>query len=186
MGVSLRIAERAFGLVSLVILARILAPHDFGLIGIALLTMATLDTFSQTGFQAALVQKKDNTNAYLDVAWTVLILRGFILFAILFFIGPHAAILFEAPQAKPIIQVIGFSVLLQTSTSIGVVYFQEELESNKQFVYQLNDTLAHSMIGVKVHALISNFVPAGAVLKMVKSDFRKPAKMIALPLIGTL
>ncbi|GAH46586.1 unnamed protein product, partial [marine sediment metagenome] len=46
---SFKIAERAFSLVRLIILARILAPHDFGLMGIALLTMATLDTFSQTG-----------------------------------------------------------------------------------------------------------------------------------------
>ena len=145
---SLRISERAFSLIRLIILARILAPRDFGLMGIALLTMATLDTFSQTGFQVALVQKKDNVYAYLDAAWTVLILRGFLLFAILFFIAPHAAIFFKAPQAKLIIQVIGFSVLLQAFTNIGVVYFQKELEFNKQFVYQLSGTLADFAVAI--------------------------------------
>jgi len=49
---SLRIVQRLFSLIRLVILARILAPYDFGLRGIALLTMATLETFSQTGFRA--------------------------------------------------------------------------------------------------------------------------------------
>lgn len=59
---SLRIVQQLFNLARLIILARILAPHDFGLLGIALLTMATLETFSQTGFQAALIQKKEDIN----------------------------------------------------------------------------------------------------------------------------
>ena len=59
---SLRIVQQLFNLGRLIILARILAPHDFGLMGIALLTMATLEKFSQTGFQAALIQKKEDIN----------------------------------------------------------------------------------------------------------------------------
>ena len=120
---SLRIVQQLFNLGRLVILVRILAPHDFGLLGIALLTMATLETFSQTGFQQALIQKKQDIKSYLDAAWTVLILRGFILFAILYLIAPYAAIFFNAPEAKPIIQVIGLSTLLQAFTNIGVIYF---------------------------------------------------------------
>jgi len=145
---ALRITERAFSLIRIIILARILAPDDFGLMGIALLTMATIETFSQTGFQAALIQKKDNIRTYLDAAWTVLILRGFLLFTILFFIAPYAAIFFEVSQAKSIIQVVGFSVLLQAFTNIGVIYFQKELEFNKQFVHQLTGTLANFVVAV--------------------------------------
>jgi len=151
---ALRITERGFSLIRLVILARILAPHDFGLMGIALLTMATLDTFSQTGFHAALIQKKDNIDSYLNAAWTVLILRGFILFTILFFIAPYAAIFFKVPQAKAIIQVIGLSVLLQGFTNIGVIYFQKELEFNKQFLYQLSGTLADFIVAVSAALIL--------------------------------
>jgi len=61
----LRAVNRAFSFIRLIILARVLAPDDFGLMGIALLTMATLDTFSQTGFQAALIQKRDDINLIL-------------------------------------------------------------------------------------------------------------------------
>ncbi len=55
---ALRIINRGLGFVRTIILARLLAPEDFGLLGIAMLSIATLETFSQTGFQAALVQKK--------------------------------------------------------------------------------------------------------------------------------
>jgi len=153
---SLRIVQQLFSLARLVILARILAPHDFGLLGIALLTMATLETFSQTGFQAALIQKKEDIKSHLDAAWTVLILRGFILFVILYLIAPYVATFFNAPEAKPIIQVIGFAILLQAFTNIGVIYFQKELEFNKEFVYQFAGTLADFIVAVSAVLILRN------------------------------
>jgi len=153
---SLRIAQQLFSLIRLVILARILAPHDFGLMGIALLTIATLETFSQTGFQQALIQKKDNIESYLNAAWTVLVLRGFILFAILYLIAPYAAVFFDAPEAKHIIQVIGLSFLLGAFTNIGVIYFQKELEFNKEFIYQFVGTLADFIVAVSAVLILRN------------------------------
>jgi len=52
---ALRITSRGLTLIRTIVLARVLAPSDFGLMGIALLTMSALETFSQTGFQATLV-----------------------------------------------------------------------------------------------------------------------------------
>ena len=153
---SLRIVQQIFGLARLLILARILAPHDFGLMGIALLTMSTLETFSQTGFQAALIQKKKDIESYLDAAWTVLILRGLVLFGILYFAAPFAASFFDAPEAKPIIQVIGLSVLFQAVTNIGVIYFQKELEFNKEFIYQFAGTLVDFIVAIAAVLILKN------------------------------
>ena len=152
----LRTVKQLFSLLRLVILARILAPQDFGLMGVALLSMATLETFSQTGVQQALIQKKCEIKSYLDSVWTVLILRSFILFTILYLIAPFAATFFDAPDAKPIIQVIGLSVIFQAFTNIGVIYFQKELEFNKQFVYQLSGTLTDFFVAVIAALILKN------------------------------
>lgn len=153
---SLRIVQQLFSLGRLLILARILSPSDFGLMGVALLTMATLETFSQTGFQTALIQKRENVESYLDSAWTFLILRGFALFVILYLIAPYAAAFFGTPEAEPIIQVIGVSVLLQAFTNIGILYFQKELEFNKQFLYQFAGTLADFIVAVSAVLVLQN------------------------------
>lgn len=152
----LRITNRGFSLIRLIILARILSPDDFGLMGIALLTMSTLDTFSQTGFQQALIQKKENIESYIDSAWTVLILRGFILFIILYLIAPYAAIFFSAPEAKSIIRVIGFSILFGAFTNIGVIYFRKELEFNKEFIYQFSGTLVDFIVAISAVLILRN------------------------------
>lgn len=133
---ALRIAHRFFQLIRFVILARILAPSDFGLMGIWLLVMITLESFSQTGFQQALIQKKENMEVYLNTAWTALILRGLLTFTILYFITPFTATFFKTAVATPIIRVIGLSILFQAITNAGVIYFQKGLEFNKLLIYQ--------------------------------------------------
>jgi len=152
----LRIFSQGFGLLRLIILARILSPSDFGVMGIALLTMSILEIFSETGFQHALIQKKENIKSYLDSAWTVLILRGFVLFVILYFIAPYAAVFFNTPEAKPIIRVIGFSILFQAFTNIGITYFKKELEFNKEFIYQLTGTLADFIVAISAVLILRN------------------------------
>ena len=152
----LRIFSQGFGLLRLIILARILSPSDFGVMGIALLTMSILETFSETGFQHALIQKKENIKSYLDSAWTVLILRGFVLFVILYFIAPYAAVFFNTPEAKPIIRVIGFSILFQAFTNIGITYFKKELEFIKEFIYQLTGTLADFIVAISAVLILRN------------------------------
>lgn len=151
-----RIAGRIFDIVRIIILARILMPRDFGLIGIALLAIAILETFSRTGFQEALIQKKSNIESYLDAAWTVSILRGFILFAILYLFAPYVALFFKSPGAEILIRVMGISILFQALHNIGVIYFQKELEFNKQFIYQLSGTLADFIVAISCALILKN------------------------------
>ena len=81
---SLKVIRKILSLIRLVIIGRILAPSDFGLMGIALLTMSAIETFSQTGYREALIQKKEDIKGYLNAAWTVMIIRGFIIFIIIY------------------------------------------------------------------------------------------------------
>ncbi len=153
---ALRITNRGLGFIRTIILARLLAPEDFGLLGIAMLAISTLETFSQTGFQTALIQKKDNVESYLDTAWTVSAIRGTVLFSILFFSAPIVAKFFNSPQAILIIKVIAISTLLSGFRNIGLLYFQKELEFNKQFVFSLATTLTNLSVSVSLAFVLRN------------------------------
>lgn len=173
---------RVFSLIRTIILARLLSPTDFGLFGIALLTLMTLDTFSQTGFLQALIQKKKDIHSYLNSAWTVSILRGIFLFLILFLIAPYVALFFEASEAKWIIQVIAISFLFQGFINIGVVYFQKELQFRKYFIFEASGALLDFVVAVTAALLYRNVwalvfgILAGQALKLVISYFIHPFK----------
>ena len=150
----LRVVQLLLQTAKLMVLAHLLDPYNFGLMGIALLTMAVLETFSTTGFEAALIQKKEDIRSYLDIAWTVLVLRGFFLFALLYLIAPYAATFFDEPAAAPIIQIVGISVVFKALTNIGVVYFQKEMEFHKTFVHTLSGTLADITVAIPAAFLL--------------------------------
>ena len=154
---SLRIARKVFSLIRLIIIGRILDPSDFGLMGIALLTMAALETFSSFGFKQALVQKKENTTSYLDAAWTVLIIRGFVVFVTLYLVAPFVAVFFNTPAVVPIIQVLGFLAFFQAFSNIGVIFFRKELEFNKVFIYRF--------VGISTNFIVA--VVAAIILRSV-------------------
>ena len=143
-------------LIKISVLAHLLEPRDFGIMGIAMLTMATINTFTQTGFHHAIIQKKDEVKDYLNPAWTILIIRGFLLFIMLYLLAPHASRFFQEPNATLIIQVIGLSTLLNAFTNIGVVYFQKDLEFNKRFVFQTAGRLTELAVSLAAAFIFKN------------------------------
>lgn len=144
----LRMSDNTIGLLKLFILARLLAPNDFGMLGIAFLIIATLDTFSQTGLDTALIQMKDNIKEYLNTVWSISIIRGFILYVILFISAPYVAIFFKSPESTTIIRVVGITIFLRSFTNIGIIYFQKELEFNKHFICRFSSTIANFSVAV--------------------------------------
>lgn len=132
----IRLFTRGFQLLRMIVVARFLAPHDFGLFGIAMLSMAVLEIFSQPGFEAKLIQEKENIESYLDTAWISLFIRGAAIFGVLWLASPYIAGFFENPAASPLIKAVGFVALLRGVKNVGIVYFRKELEFHKQFAYR--------------------------------------------------
>ena len=152
----LRITNRVFGLIRTIILARLLAPKDFGLFGIALLIMEILGTFSQFGISTALVQKKENIESYLDTAWTIQLIRALVVACVLFGIAPYAASFFNAPAAIPIIYTLAISTWLGGIANIGIIYFRKEFEFHKQFILIFIPTLFDITVSITAAALLRN------------------------------
>ncbi|MHA1385790.1 MAG: lipopolysaccharide biosynthesis protein, partial [Candidatus Helarchaeota archaeon] len=153
---SIRAIEEILYLIKLIVLARILSPEDFGLFGIALLTLDIMKIFSRTGFESALIQKKEDIHPYLDSAWTFSIIRSVILCSVLFFIAPVVSFYFNAPESMHLIQVIGFVMLFGGLTNIGFTYFDKELQFNKKFIYLVTGSSLDFIVSILAALLLQN------------------------------
>ena len=140
--VASRFSTQFLALVKLIVLARILSPDDFGIMGIALMVVAVAERFSQTGLQQALIQKPLDIRDDLNLTWTFLLLRGLFLCLMIVLLAPWIAVFFHLPRAVPIIRVMGISLLVQSLGNIGIVYFHRELIFKKQFFYQFGGDAA--------------------------------------------
>jgi lipopolysaccharide exporter len=177
---TLRIADRIFNLIKIIILARLLSPNDFGIFAIALLVLSIFDTFTQTGFQQALIQKKGEIKSYLNTAWTYGLARGLIIAAIVFFISKPAAIFFSTPGSEMIIKIMGVSIIIQSLNNITVLYFHKELHFHKFFKYQFLGTITDVTVTIaaafflkSVWALLIGLL-AGNIVRCIMSYIIEP------------
>jgi lipopolysaccharide exporter len=150
----LRLSSRALGFARTIVLARLLFPADFGLIAMAMLVVTGLDNITQTGFQQALIQKKSDIEGCLDTAWTVTLMRNLVLCLILVLAAPLVAGFFEAPRLTDIIRVVSLSVLLSGLANIGIVFFQKDLEFDRQFGFEWWASLAEFALTVLLAFLL--------------------------------
>ncbi len=184
---ALRIINKLLRIIRSVILARLLTPHDFGLMGIAILVMVALETFSETGFYIALIRKKGNIDDYLDSAWTVLVIRAIVLSGILLAVAPLIAEFFDAPRAATIARVIAVGVLFKGFMNPGVIYFHKNLEFNKLFFLQVCTNIADLSVAISaalilrsVWALVFGFMAShlvGCIISYIINPFRPKMKM---------
>ena len=143
-------------LLRIFVLARLLAPAEIGLFTLAILAMTLIDTFSNTGVQQALIQKKGEIEAYLDTAWTIQVLRGVLLAICLLIATPWFAQFFEQPRVEPLIQLISLAVFLNGFVNISVLQFQRKLEFHKEFVYQTIPALIDACVTLTAAVLTRN------------------------------
>jgi O-antigen/teichoic acid export membrane protein len=151
-----RVSGRALGIAKFVILARLLTPVDFGLIGIAMFVLACLEVFTETGAQAALVQKRDDIASYLDVAWTLQVARGAAGAAVMVALAPLVARVFDQPGAVPVVQAMAGLVVLRALMNPAAVYFTRNLEFSKVFLLDFADGAVGLAVAVAMALLVPN------------------------------
>lgn len=138
-------------LASSIIAARILAPEDFGLMGIVFLTISILESLSKTGFEAALIQRDGNVNDLLNVAWTWHVGRGVLLGALIVAASPLLAHWYGEPMLFPLLATCSSFIVLKGMQNIGIVFFSRELDFKKLFL--INAIRALLTLGISIPAL---------------------------------
>ncbi|HIJ67372.1 MAG TPA: oligosaccharide flippase family protein, partial [Planctomycetes bacterium] len=176
----LRLATILLVFAKLVVIARLLGPEYVGLLGIALLMLAILNSFTQVGFDAALIQRKDDIKSYLDTAWTMGVIRAVLLVIILYLSAPYAAVFFDEAQTVNIVRVISLTVLLDALNNIGVTYFRKELVFKKEFLFHTSATFADTVFAVSF-AVIYKSVWALVAGKLASSCVRLSASYLMHP-----
>jgi len=155
-----RFLSQVLGSVKSITVAHFLLLNDLGLIAAAVLFMEVLNTFSESGFHNALIQKKGDITTYLDTAWVVSILRGVLLFTVVFFAAPVVVSL-KVPEdifqsgnyiqfATTVIRVMGLCLLIRSFQNIGVVNFMKHLNFHKSFLMTITCTVVDFTVSVSI------------------------------------
>jgi O-antigen/teichoic acid export membrane protein len=135
--VLLKITERGLGLISTIVLARLLAPADFGLIAMAMSVYGVLEIMSSFSFDLALIQNQRAENRHYDTAWTFSVLFGVASASALVLLAVPVADFFHEPRLNWIMVSLALAALVQGFENIGIVAFQKDLKLHKEFAFKL-------------------------------------------------
>jgi PST family polysaccharide transporter/lipopolysaccharide exporter len=173
---ALNVSSRVLEVGLLLVLARILPPSEFGLMGIALLTYAALERISTLGLESALIHRPDeNVDDYLNTAFMLQLARGVALGSLLYLGAPLAARFFSEPQVVELLRFLSVGPVLYGLRNPGIVYFRKKLEFHRQFIFQFTGvfvytatTLGFALTIGNVWALVYGYV-AGEIGYLVAS-----------------
>ena len=95
-----------------IIMARILSPKEYGLIGMLTIFIAVSQYFINSGLGHALIRKKDPSQTDYSTVFFFNMVVGIVCFIILFFCSDLISRFFKEPLLKPLVQVLGFSLII--------------------------------------------------------------------------
>ena len=154
---ALRGAGRLMAVIRIAVLARLLAPQQFGLFAIASLAIALLEMLTETGINVFFIQEKDRVKTYLDTAWMISIVRGFVIFLVLLITAPFIAQFFKNQDAVALLRVISIVPLLRGFINPAEIKFQKKLQFSKEFRFRFFIFLFDGIVAI-IAALVTRSV----------------------------
>jgi O-antigen/teichoic acid export membrane protein len=144
--VAARGALRGLGLVSTILLARLLMPQDFGLIAMAMVVLGFLDVLFSQGVDTALIQNASATRAHWDTAWTIRVLQGAGMTAVLIVLAPLASRYYGEPRMMTIMPILAIGTFATSLENIGPVAYRKDLQFHRDFQFMVAKKLLQFVI----------------------------------------
>lgn len=101
-----------------IILARILLPQEFGLVGIITVFITLSNVFVDGGFSAALINKKEVKNIDYNTVFYTNLGISLVLYGILFLFAPWIAEFFNNPEISGLLRIAGINIILLSFSAI--------------------------------------------------------------------
>lgn len=151
-----KLASQVSSVIRLGILARFLAPTDFGIMAIVVLVMNALDTFTTPGFTEALIQRRGEIEAFFPSVFTINVLRAICLSSLIALLGPFAAAFFGRPDAAIVIQIAAVVMFIRSLDSPAIANVHRALRFKTYFLWDTSSTIAGLASALVLAPLLRN------------------------------
>jgi O-antigen/teichoic acid export membrane protein len=131
-----------------IILARLLLPSDYGLIGMLAIFMSISQALIDSGFSQALIQKKNadekdyNTVFYFNLASSVCV------YIVLFLLSEPVAIFYEEPLLENLIKILGLNIIFSSFSIVQLAILTKELNFKTQSKCSLTSVIISGLIAI--------------------------------------
>lgn len=143
-----RITAQLITIIVTIILARLIAPEEYGIISIVNVFINIANAFVISGFGNSLIQKKGADD--IDFSTVFYFSTGFssLIYLLLFFASPFIASFYEMPQLSLIIKIMAVRLPIAAVNSVQQAYISKRMEFKKFFFATLGGTIISAVVGI--------------------------------------
>ena len=153
-----RLGMRVLGLTSTLILVRLLAPADFGLIALATGFVQSVDGLMSLGTEEAVIREAAPSRSVYDTAFTLNALRGLVASSFVVVAAYPAAGFFGDARLGPVLLVVALLPLLDGLSNIGAVDFRRNMAFHKEFALMVLPKLCGILAAIAAAFLLRSYV----------------------------
>lgn len=130
------------------VLARILTPKDFGLIGMLTVFIAIADSLINSGFSKALIRKQDRTDTDNSSVFYFNIITSFFVYLLLYIVAPYVAVFFHEPQLIGLMRLLCLVVIINSFAVIQRVIYTASINFRVQAKATTIAAILSGIIGI--------------------------------------
>lgn len=143
-----KIGLQGFQVIIMVILARLLAPEDFGLIAIVTVFFAIANGIIDSGFGQAYVQKVKVSDIDADTVFYTNLMISFLVYGIFWFSAPYISNFYDKPQLIDLTRVMSLLVIINSFKIIQIAQLTRSINFKRQTKATLLAAIISGSLGV--------------------------------------
>ncbi len=145
------------GVASTILLARLLAPADFGIVAIASTVGIIAAAFTELSLATALIQHRNPQDEHFHSAWTLNVVRSGGLAIIIAAAAWPTAWLYQDDRLIPLMLVSAFTALMAGFSNPKIVLFSRELEFWQDFSIQVSQKILGFVVAIVIALVWHNY-----------------------------
>lgn len=139
---------KAVAFIVSIVIARILSPSDYGVIGMILVFITIANIFIDSGMSQALVQRKNRTASDMSTAFYFNVFVSIICYSILFVSAPFIAKFYEVSILVPILRILGLNIIISSFATVQRANLLVNLDFRTIAIVNLGGVLVSGCVGI--------------------------------------
>ncbi|WP_417237035.1 lipopolysaccharide biosynthesis protein [Bizionia paragorgiae] len=142
------VVARGVGIAAAIILARLLSPREFGLMGMIYIFTSISASIVDSGLTASLIRSKNTDNIDFSTVFYTNIGISVFLYGIIFMCAPYISGFYSEPQLVAIIRVYAFIFVINSFSAVQQTLFQKKMDFKKLMILNIPGIIIGAIIGV--------------------------------------
>ena len=143
-----QIGSKGISFIVQIILARLIAPAEFGLLGMILIFIAVGNSLADSGMTQAIIRSEDADEADFSTVFFINLAVSVFLYLLFFAIAPYIAAFYDQPRLTNLIRVYTLSIIINSFYGIQRTRLVKSLNFKDQMVVQLPAVIIGGIVGL--------------------------------------